>query len=68
MLREGSVFKPKGPSSRRISKRSFLFSRSWKALSKSLKLMIFKEPEEEEELREGNFKLEFIYLIIKVGY
>lgn len=61
MLREGSEFKFNGPSSRRISKRSFLGSRPWMILSRSLRLMNFKEPEEEEECLEGNLKFGCIF-------
>ena len=61
MLREGSEFKLNGPSSRRISKRSFFVSRSWMRLSRSLRLINFNEPEDEEEFREANLKLVFIF-------
>ncbi len=61
MFRDGSEFKFNGPSSRRISKRSFLGSIPLMMLSRSLRLMNFKEPEEDEECREGNLKLGCIF-------
>ena len=60
-FKEGKAFKVKGPSSRRISKRSFLGDLSSMRLSRSLRLRIFREPEDDEECLDGNLKLECIF-------
>lgn len=60
-FKEEEPLKTKVPSSSSISNKSFFSASKSMTLSRSFKFIIFKDPDEDEECRDGNLKLLCIF-------